>query len=294
MSELFRASSQFRHWSFTEAELAALKRKGIRSAPPSETSLDERECEQFVYFFASDRLGAVCQRLRLPSHVRGTAAAYFRRFYLQNSVNKYDPRLLLPTCVFLAAKSENCFVSAQTLAAALESISSQQILALEFELFSELHFTLAVHTALWPLQGFFLDIQAQTDVDPDTLGSMHDSARKLVISCFANDAIFLYSPSRIALAALMDANEFVVTEYMAQAMDGPNRALDTLLASVQACRQLLQRGDMVEMNRDELKSVSKKLKLHFAESQPQPDTTDAGLVSANDSIEMGTAKRQKV
>lgn len=280
MSELYRASSQYRRWSFTAEALAELQRRSARAAAPAEAALDARECEQLVYFFASDRLAAVCERLRLPSQVRGTAAAYFRRFYLLNSVHKHDPRLLLPTCVFLAAKSENCFVSAQHLAASLQNIEPGQVLALEFELFSGLQFTLAVHTALWPLQGFFLDIQAQTDVDRDVLGAMFDAARRLVIDCFSNDAIFLYTPSRIALAALMEANEFVVTEYMAQTMDGPNRALDALLASVQGCRELLQRGAMVDMSRDELKAASKKLKAHFA-TAPGQDEAPA-------------AKRQKV
>ena len=260
MAELYRKSSQFRLWSFDAPTLAQMKSRNFKRSA-DEAYLDAHEAEQLVLFFASDKLGAICEHLNLPSQVRATSAAYFRRFFLVNSANDYDPRLLLPTCVFLAAKSENCFITADQLASSLQNIDAQRVRALEFELFSTMKFTLTVHNGLWPLQGFFLDIQRCTDTDQETLAAMFDSARKLVIECFANDVVFLYSPSRIALAALMAANEFVVTEFMAVSMDGPNRSLDTLLESVHACREKMNERSQVTMSKEELKQVNKKLKM---------------------------------
>lgn len=261
MAELYRRSSQYRQWSFTTEQLHKIEAEvNSRSRLPSDLALSGEEERQLVLFFASDRINGFCEYFRLPSQVRATSLAYFRRFYLMHSVMEYDPKLILATCVFLAAKSENFFIPIAQFSEALNGIETSEILNLEFVLFKSLEFTLTVHNALRPLHGFFLDMQACGDFDPALLGQMHDTAKKLIVDTFSNDVIFLYTPSQIALAALMDANEFVVTQYMAQSMDGPNKSLDELLGIVERCRTQLKMGSQVSFTVDELKQVAKKLK----------------------------------
>lgn len=269
MAELYRRSSQYRHWSFTREQLAEMESaangKFVASSPVApDMMLDSQEERQLVLFFASDRIRGFCDYFRLPSHVRATSVAYFRRFYLVHSVMAYDPKLVLPTCVFLAAKAENFFIPITHFAEALSDIEPQQILDLEFCLFESLGFNLTVHNALRPLHGFFLDMQVSSDFDTALLGQIHDQAKAFIVDAFANDAIFLYTPSQIALAALMECNEFVVTQYMAQSMDGPNKGLDELLSIVESCRESIRQGSQVVFSKDELKQIAKRLKLLHA------------------------------
>lgn len=261
MAELYRRSSQYRQWSFTTEQLHKMEADvNNKNNLSCDMALNGEEERQLVLFFASDRINGFCEYFRLPSQVRATSLAYFRRFYLVHSVMEYEPKLILATCVFLAAKSENFFIPINQFSEALSGIETSEILNLEFVLFKSLGFTLTVHNALRPLHGFFLDMQACGDFDSALLGQMHDAAKKVVVDGFSNDAIFLFTPSQIALAALMDANEFVVTQYMAQSMDGPNKSLDELLGIVERCRAQLKTGSQVSFTVDELKKVAKKLK----------------------------------
>jgi cyclin C len=52
------------------------------------------------------------KQLKLRQKVIGTAMVYFRRFYTRNSFVDHDPRLVIPTCLYLAAKVEECAMQA--------------------------------------------------------------------------------------------------------------------------------------------------------------------------------------
>jgi hypothetical protein len=41
----------------------------------------------------------------LLAFVQATAAAYFKRFYIQRSCLEHDPSRIVPTCIYLAAKA---------------------------------------------------------------------------------------------------------------------------------------------------------------------------------------------
>jgi cyclin H len=58
---------------------------------------------------------ATLPRCRRDAKVASTACAFYRRFYLYNSVMFHDPKSLLAACAFLAAKVEDCMISASYL-----------------------------------------------------------------------------------------------------------------------------------------------------------------------------------
>ena len=58
-----------------------------------------------------------------------TAQVFFRRFYLSASFREYDPRLVAPTCIFVAAKVEECAVNAKILLQKLNKSESSLISA---------------------------------------------------------------------------------------------------------------------------------------------------------------------
>ncbi|CAK97385.1 uncharacterized protein An17g00250, partial [Aspergillus niger] len=148
--EIYRSSSQFRLWSFTEASLkqlrattnsvasdrvrAALRRaqEARRSATSSTTgtpapgsdaenkATEEKqiECltpeeEQQVVDYYSEQIIQLGENYKppLPTIVRATAIQYLRRFYLTNSPMTYHPKQIMPCALFLATKTDNYYLS---------------------------------------------------------------------------------------------------------------------------------------------------------------------------------------
>ncbi|PRT55400.1 Cyclin CCL1 [Wickerhamiella sorbophila] len=270
-ADLYRRSSQYQKWSFTKDQLAELLAKPNRNVPPHELALTVQEEQQLILYYAAEQVKSVCQQFKLPSQVRATAISFFRKFYMRYSVMEYHPKLILPTCVFFAAKAENAFMSITTFCDSLAKTEPSQILDLEFLLFKTLEFTATVHNGLRPLHGFFLDMQTVLDTfDRTELCSIHDKAKSLIVDSFVSDVCFLYTPTQIALAALMEVNELAATQYMAQSMDGPNTSLDRLLTLIHGCRQQL----VVNLpSQEEVKGISKKLSRYYKDTGSEGPAT---------------------
>nr|AAW79029.1 GekBS183P [Gekko japonicus] len=96
----------------------------------------------------------------MPRSVVGSACMYFKRFYLNNSVMEYHPRVIMLTCAFLACKVDEFNVSsAQFVGNLRESPIGQekaleQILEYELLLIQQLNFHLIVHNPYRPFEGF--------------------------------------------------------------------------------------------------------------------------------------------
>ncbi len=63
--------------------------------------------------------------LKLKQRVIATAIVFFKRFYLKSSFVDFDPRLIAPTTLFLAAKSEECSLNARKVVEAIHQWSMQ-------------------------------------------------------------------------------------------------------------------------------------------------------------------------
>jgi cyclin H len=50
------------------------------------------------------KLQHICQELRFPRKVLGTAVQYLKRLYLAHSPLEHDPQYLVITCLYLACK----------------------------------------------------------------------------------------------------------------------------------------------------------------------------------------------
>ena len=159
----------------------------------------------------------------MPTQVKATAVSFFKKFYLVNSVMEYHPKNILYTCVFLAAKSENYFMSIESFCKALPKTEPKDVLDLEFIVLQSLKFTLLVHHPFRPLYGFFLDFQAvllhpsplMYDVNIDTIGGMYDKAKKWLSDyALLSDVAFLFSPPQIALAAMYDIDKRITDRYL--------------------------------------------------------------------------------
>jgi cyclin H len=216
-------------WSFTAEELLE-KRTQVNEK--SSLKVDERlqgqpevdplqiekvtvEEELQLISFHSRRIGPLARHFNMPSQVRATAISFLRKFYLVNSVMEHHPKLILLTCLFLAAKSENYFISISTFSKKTR-IAAESILSLEFEVLQSLQFTLLTHHPFRPLYGFFFDIQdvLSDEYSEKELGSLYDEARKIIDETLISDAVYLYTPPQIALACYLTVNNEIVLKYL--------------------------------------------------------------------------------
>lgn len=252
--DLYRRSSQYEFWSFTAESLQELRQKtnqhgrdkseqlfnhalesSKQKSPEvfekyplelcAESLLDYVSCEEETKYlnFYSQNVIKISNFFKMPTQVKASAISFFKKFYLMNSVMEYHPKNVLYTCIFLAAKSENYFISIESFVKVLKNTTPKDILDLEFNVLQSLKFTLLVHHPFRPLYGFFLDYQAvllhpsplMYDVTVDTLGSLYDKAKKwLNDHALLSDIMFLFSPPQVALAAMYDIDKRITDKYL--------------------------------------------------------------------------------
>ncbi|KAI5967042.1 hypothetical protein KGF57_000470 [Candida theae] len=251
--DLYRNSTQYGIWSFTQEELEKAKananqsgviaaRERFQSAYnksksdhpeafskfPNELNEDmisllSFEEESAYLEFYIQNVTTTCNFFKMPTQVRLTAASFFKKFYLVNSVMHYHPKNILYTCIFLAAKSENYFISIESFVKALKGVQTSDILNLEFIVLQSLKFTLLVHHPLRPLYGFFLDFQAvllypdpvMYDVSANTIGNLYNKAKEWLNKYYMlSDIAFLFTPPQIALAAMYDCDRRITDRYL--------------------------------------------------------------------------------
>lgn len=190
--------------------------------PPS---LDE-ELLLLKYYQAT--IQHMCQELRFPRKVLGTSVQYLRRFYLANSTLDHDPQHIVVTCLYLACKIEDCYISAAELSR-LTGLPQDILLKSELALLEGLRFDFivfspyrAIDAILEELAGCRRGAAAPNssnaitgDLPPDSssldegIVSLSNenmtTAKKSAIAAadalMLTDAPLLYTPGQLALAA---------------------------------------------------------------------------------------------
>lgn len=254
IDDLYRQSSQYRMWSFTHESLAEIKaktnEKGRKKAIETfnaalaqfrQTNAAEYEAHasqltedllldlltldeetKYINFYCKNII-ETANFFRMPTQVKATAVSFFRKFYLVHSTMEYHPKNIMYTCVFLAAKSENYFISINSFTKALRNTENKDILDLEFTVLEALHFTLLVHHAFRPLYGFYLDFQTVLlhpeprirGLTNERLASLLDKGKEWIMEkALLSDIPFLYTPPQVALAAAYAVDKEVCELYL--------------------------------------------------------------------------------
>uniref|UniRef100_A0A2I3GRZ9 Cyclin-H n=1 Tax=Nomascus leucogenys TaxID=61853 RepID=A0A2I3GRZ9_NOMLE len=146
----------------------------------------------------------------MPRSVVGTACMYFKRFYLNNSVMEYHPRIIMLTCAFLACKVDEFNVSSPQFVGNLresplgQEKALEQILEYELLLIQQLNFHLIVHNPYRPFEGFLIDLKTRYPIleNPEILRKTADDFLNRIA---LTDAYLLYTPSQIALTAILSS-----------------------------------------------------------------------------------------
>ncbi|GME66848.1 unnamed protein product [[Candida] boidinii] len=238
--ELYRRSSQYRIWSFTESQLEDMRvsanKRGLivrtnklssldKSLPEVQLLFNENgnfehltvEEERIIVIYYARKAKDLANFFHLPTQARSTAISFLIRFFLIHSVMEYHPQFIMYTCLFLAAKVENNFIGINTFSKAIPKTTPESILQYEYPILESMKFTLLCRHPYQPLYGFYLDIQAVfPKIDIKRLGTAYDSARSLINDSLFSDAVFLYTPPQIALAALWISDNVVAERYLAR------------------------------------------------------------------------------
>ncbi|KAL4780610.1 cyclin-like protein [Aspergillus varians] len=154
--DIYRTSSQFRLWSFTEDSLRSVRqntnslasdrvrvalrraREARQSANSSATGTpnpngsdvdtkggEENDIECLAPEEEQELVRYFCEQIiqlgesykpPLPTIVRATAIQYLRRFYVTNSPMTYHPKTIMPCALFIATKTDNYYLSLQQFA----------------------------------------------------------------------------------------------------------------------------------------------------------------------------------
>jgi cyclin H len=150
------------------------------------------EEKQLVSYYAQ-KLIELAKTMKLPDKVVSSACTYLQRFYIRNSCLEYDPQGIVLTCLYIAAKVEDWYISAEHIHT-VGGIPEDVILKSELPLLQGLGFDLQVHPIHKALDGFL----AMREED----ATLRDKAAKIVEGFLLTDAIMLFTPGQLALKAI--------------------------------------------------------------------------------------------
>uniref|UniRef100_A0A0E0QTE3 Cyclin-like domain-containing protein n=1 Tax=Oryza rufipogon TaxID=4529 RepID=A0A0E0QTE3_ORYRU len=153
----------------------------------------------------------LAQQVKVRQRVIATAVTYFRRVYTRKSMTEYDPRLVAPTCLYLASKVEESTVQARLLVFYIKKMCAsdekyrfeiKDILEMEMKLLEALDYYLVVYHPYRPLLQCFdfrlLQDAGITDLTQFAWGIVNDT--------YKMDLILIHPPYMIALACIYIAS----------------------------------------------------------------------------------------
>lgn len=252
--DFYRSSTQYRHWSFTPAQLAkqrsitnshaadrvcvAFQRARGNDPARDEDGADQVDTlttdeEQKIIEWGSNNIIELGKRLNMSHPVVATGIQYLRRFYLMNSPMTYHPKAIQVCALWLAVKS--CHVPPSTRQFMDQAdITEDELKSPEFLLLQGNKFTLDVRHPFKGLDGGSIEIRelladgkllpSEKNADTRVTAAIDKATNYLRREAQLTDVYFLFTPAQIWLAALHLADAELTTAYLAT-------KFDTLLAS---------------------------------------------------------------
>lgn len=201
-----------------------------------ETAVTLEEEKQLVSYYAQ-KLIELAKTIKLPDKVVSSACTYLQRFYIRNSCLEYDPQGIVLTCLYIAAKVEDSYVSAEHIHT-VGGIPEDVILKSELPVLQGLGFDLQVHPIHKALDGF---LATREDLKDDA--TLWEKARKTVEGFFLTDAIMLFTPGQLALKAIVDIKDEIHAmkdDKLAEVISQIDRYMDTKVVDVKTIDRKLK------------------------------------------------------
>lgn len=138
--------------------------------------------------------------------ISATALFYFK-FYMSESVIKYDPRAVFVACMNLAAKTEEYHaVSLSDLVNALPDAANlkSSVPLIEMKVLKSLDFDLVVQQP-WQVMLYWVEAIRSEDDVPQTYLKLYDSACEIIRAWQWTDAVIVFDFPKLATAAVYKA-----------------------------------------------------------------------------------------
>ncbi|PNS18908.1 RNA polymerase II holoenzyme cyclin-like subunit [Sphaceloma murrayae] len=193
-------STQAKHWTFTNDELANMREKNRESNRTLHNKYEMPE-RRHVNIFLQQQIVKLGRRLNLRQQVLATAQIYVRRFYYKVEIRRTNPYLVMTTAIYLACKMEECPVHIRFMLGEaarhwpeLGISDSSKIGECEFHLISTLSSRLIIHHPYRTI----------TDLAPDLNMTAEESglAANIVNDHYNTDLPLLYPPHVVAVTAI--------------------------------------------------------------------------------------------
>lgn len=207
----------------------------------------------------------------------------------------YHPKELVPTAVFLATKTENCYTALKDFASKLPKATPEDVIAPEFLLTQGLRFTFDVRHPYRGLEGGYMELLAivngsgegepGSDVSPSQLqkqmlsvpavngrSKTHMTVEEvtkrtekaksraqelLKTSALFTDAYFLYTPSQIWLSAFFLADEPLTRFYVDLKLPALSTFKTKLVTLLQSCAVVLRSSPSANPGEEEIGKLRK-------------------------------------
>ncbi|XP_062077543.1 cyclin-C1-1-like [Humulus lupulus] len=148
-------------------------------------------------------------QVKVRQRIVATAVTYMRRVYIRKSMIEYDPRLVAPTCLYLASKVEESIVQARLLVFYIKKQSSDEkyryeikdILEMEMKILEAINYYLVVFHPYRSLSQLLQDA-GLNDIN------MTQLTWGLVNDTYKMDLILVHPPHLIALACIYIASVY--------------------------------------------------------------------------------------
>ncbi|CAK9780137.1 cyclin-like protein [Cutaneotrichosporon oleaginosum] len=286
----YHESSQFKHWRYSKAgldklrhelnekskevtdrnvaaEKAAQESLGHTSSLPTPAYLSVDDELLLVRFYCSHASTICRQGFGSPEEVEATAISYIKRFYLKNSVMEWHPKVIMPTCLYLAAKTTNHNIPIKDFVKKFEKFKADDVLDLEFLVAQSLSFEFWVRGAERALRGWALELQSSpvSGAGERAQRALPKALRALAASRMT-DAEFLFAPAQIALACWRIADRELTDAFLEAKYDGAEEgklpfgiAQDALLGISGDLETMIRAGE-AQQDLKKVKEVDKRLK----------------------------------
>ena len=183
----------------------------------------------------------------IPLSVVWTALNYMKRFYLTKSVMERHPKDMAPACLYLATRVDEYHISVGRFLLTLSSrnlpTTRSELHANQLIVMRHIYYHLVLHTPFRCIEEFLTNVECDR---PDYSSKLLQNAiGHFLLKFIHTDGVFVHSPVRIGLAAILHAaktlGDRVVEKYLddnlARDMDLPTRCnlkktLDKIIALI--------------------------------------------------------------
>ncbi|KAK4492188.1 hypothetical protein RD792_002986 [Penstemon davidsonii] len=160
---------------------------------------------KLIKLHMANYIARLAQHVKVRQRVVATAITYMRRVYVRRSMTDCDPRLVAPTCLYLASKAEESTVQARLLVFYIKKLYSdekfryeiKEILEMEMKVLEALNYYLVVFHPYRALSQLLQDA-GMNDATQLTWGLVNDT--------YKMDLILIHPPHLIALACIYIAS----------------------------------------------------------------------------------------